>query len=84
MGSEMCIRDRLHYAMLHRRWRVAQILLDAGADPNAEDIAGDRPLDYIPSWATFPDHPTYWKAVNRQVEVTKAIFEELLGIVSSD
>ena len=41
----------LHAAIRWEHLEVAKLLLAAGADPNAEDVDGDRPLDYARSHA---------------------------------
>lgn len=41
----------LHTAINWGHLEIARLLLDAGADPNAEDVDGDRPLDFARSLA---------------------------------
>lgn len=68
----------LHYALLQRSYEVARLLLDAEADPNAEDTNGARPIDYLPDWEAYPDNALHWRLVNHRQRATK---EDLLAVI---
>ena len=75
----------LHLAMRRQNWQVAKLLLDAGADPNAEDAIGDRPLDYVPQWAVFPDTPLFWKLLNhRSIATANELKQVIDWIIKTD
>ena len=64
--------------MLHRNYGIARLLLDAGADPNAEDSGGDRPIDYLPEWSTYPNNLIHWRLINQRTKATKQNYEEII------
>ncbi len=73
----------LHLAMLQRSFDIAHMLLDAGAAPNAEDIQGDRPIDYLPDWHTYPDHKTHWRMINMRGTATKEDYFEVIDWIKT-
>ena len=68
----------LHLAMLQRSFDIARMLLDAGADPNAEDAQGDRPIDYLPGWHTYPDNERHWRMINVREAATNGDYFEVI------
>ena len=74
----------LHLAISNRAFTVARLLLDAGADPNAEDVNGDRPIDYLPGWHSYPDDPVFWRLTNHRVNATRETLQQLLDRLAKD
>ncbi len=50
----------------------------AKSAPNAEDTGGDRPIDYLPEWSTYPDNLIHWRLINYRTNATKQDYEEII------
>ena len=70
----------LHQAMWQRNFDIALLLLDAGADPNAQDADGNRPIDYDPNWFASPDNVVHWHLLNHRRVATK---DDIVAIIKS-
>lgn len=74
----------LHLAMYYRNFEVARLLLSADANPNAEDAHGDRPIDYVPWWHTYPDNQIHWRLLNERSQATRSDYEQFMDWILSE